>query len=307
MRDPDGVQGVAEQQVTARTRKVPQTAASARVRHVYPQGYTGKRAEPSYNGLLHAYYGYARFADWNLTTDPVEPGDLILVHGGLYKADRYDYRDYHLLTFHGTYVLTRDGTAERPIVIRAAGDGDAVFDGAGTYRLFDVSAADHHHLEGLTIRDAEVAIHAGDKGVPGADGLVVGNCLIEQVDIGIVTENAASKNFYIADNRFLGRMDRTVLRARVPDPDGKLVQRVDSYFGVKVYGQGHVIEHNYVAWFYDGIDVSSYGTPEQGRHLQPIAIDIEGNDIHLVGDNCIEADGGAHNIRVIGNRCFNCA
>jgi len=36
-----------------------------------------------------------------------------------------------------------------------------------------------------------------------------------------------------------------------------------------------------------------------------VAIDIYNNDIYNTDDNCIEADGGAHNIRVFRNRCFN--
>ncbi len=39
----------------------------------------------------------------------------------------------------------------------------------------------------------------------------------------------------------------------------------------------------------------------------PVSTDIIGNDIRNVDDNCIEADGGAQNFRVIGNRCFNMA
>ena len=37
----------------------------------------------------------------------------------------------------------------------------------------------------------------------------------------------------------------------------------------------------------------------------PVSIDFYGNDISNVEDNCIEADGGAHNIRIFRNRCFN--
>ena len=135
--------------------------------------------------------------------------------------------------------------------------------------------------------------------------MVVRNCRIEEVGIGIVTEFGGSRGFYIADNVILGRMQRDILRARVPDRDGRLIQRVNSYFGIKVYGQAHIVEHNYVAHFYDGIDLSTYGGPEPG--FKAVAIDFENNDIHNVGDNCIEGDGGVHNIRVIGNRCFNCA
>ena len=43
-------------------------------------------------------------------------------------------------TFDGAYLLTAKGTPERPIVIRAAGDGEAIFDGDGAFRLFDVTA-----------------------------------------------------------------------------------------------------------------------------------------------------------------------
>ena len=38
-----------------------------------------------------------------------------------------------------------------------------------------------------------------------------------------------------------------------------------------------------------------------------VSSDIIGNDIRNVDDNCIEADSGGHNFRIIGNRCFNMA
>ena len=41
------------------------------------------------------------------------------------------------------------------------------------------------------------------------------------------------------------------------------------------------------------------------RDRLPVSIDFYGNDISNVEDNCIEADGGAHNIRIFRNRCFN--
>ena len=36
-----------------------------------------------------------------------------------------------------------------------------------------------------------------------------------------------------------------------------------------------------------------------------MSIDFYNNDIFNMGDNCIETDGGARNIRVFRNRCFN--
>jgi hypothetical protein len=82
---------------------------------------------------------------------------------------------------------------------------------------------------------------------------------------------------------------------------------VNSYYGVKVYGQGHVICHNKVSFFHDGVCISTYGIPEEDQDLKCVSIDIYNNDIFLMVDDFIEADGGAHNIRVLNNRGFNAA
>tara|TARA_Y100001972_G_scaffold128306_1_gene188489 strand:+ start:63 stop:974 length:912 start_codon:yes stop_codon:yes gene_type:complete len=82
---------------------------------------------------------------------------------------------------------------------------------------------------------------------------------------------------------------------------------MDSYYGIKVYGAGHVIAHNSIAYFHDGIGVSTYGTPEEAQDLKAVSIDIYNNDIHLMVDDFIEADGGVHNIRVMRNRGVNAA
>jgi hypothetical protein len=78
---------------------------------------------------------------------------------------------------------------------------------------------------------------------------------------------------------------------------------------VKVYGSGHVIAHNRVENFHDGIDHATYGDPDgwPENPVMPASTDIVGNDIRNVDDNCIEADAGAQNFRIIGNRCFNMA
>ena len=74
-----------------------------------------------------------------------------------------------------------------------------------------------------------------------------------------------------------------------------------------MYGSGHVIAHNAVAFFHDGIDVCTHGVPEPERDRWAVAIDIYNNDIHVTGDDFIEADGGVHNIRVMRNRGVNAA
>ena len=269
--------------------------------HVYPPTWRAAKQEPNFTGLMAAYAG-AGTGDWNVVYQhKVGPGDIILVHAGLYKGDRRNYVDPLSTTFDGAYLLTAKGTPDRPIVIRAAGDGEVIFDGDGAFRLFDVMAADYHIFEGLTIRNTEVAFWAGVKDVAGSKGLTVRNCRIENVGVGVTTQFAGSKDYYIADNIFLGRDDRhRVLGWASPGLYG--AHPINSYYAVKVYGSGHVIAHNAVAFFHDGISVCTHGVPEPEQELKAVAIDIYNNDIHVTGDDFIEADGGVHNIRVMRNR-----
>ncbi|HEX4947558.1 MAG TPA: hypothetical protein VFZ34_12890 [Blastocatellia bacterium] len=306
MSDPDGVNGKATQQVTVKTRGVPQEYKGGRTLHVYPPDYEGPKQEPSFKGLKEAYYGPGT-GDWHVVYErPVQAGDVILVHAGLYKADRFDYVTPYGIPFEGTYIFTRKGTAEKPIVIKAAGDGEVIFDGAGNARLFDVMAGDYHYFEGITFRNTDTAFMAGIKDYLGCSGLVIRNCRFEDVGIAVTTEFAGSKNFYLADNVALGRDDRNRLIGwsnfgkYKPTP-------IKSWVGIKVYGQGHVICHNYVAYFHDGICISTYGTPPEDDKLQAAAIDIYNNDIFVMTDDFIEADGGVANIRVARNRGVNAA
>jgi hypothetical protein len=54
--DPDGVRGEATKTVTVRTRKEPQPAAGGKTYQVYPVDWTGTKKEPSFTGLMSAYY-----------------------------------------------------------------------------------------------------------------------------------------------------------------------------------------------------------------------------------------------------------
>ncbi|MHB9028045.1 MAG: right-handed parallel beta-helix repeat-containing protein, partial [Candidatus Latescibacterota bacterium] len=309
MFDPDGVRGDTVKTVIAHTRAEPRAYSGGRVFHVYPPGYKGKREEPSHTGVKSAFYGPGG-DDWGLAAKAqVAPGDVILMHAGLYKSDRMSYSNPLGLTFHGTYVLTGSGSPDRPIVIKAAGDGEAVFDGDGCYRLFDVMAADNILFEGLTIRNTDIAFYGGVKGVGGCSGLTVRDCHMENVGIGVFTEYEGSKNYYIADNTIIGREDPNRLRGWNPRVWAKYgeLSTVASFCGIKVYGQGHVICHNSIRYFHDGIDVFMYGAPEKDRDKKCVAIDIYNNDIFMTCDDVIEADGGEHNIRVFRNRGINTA
>jgi hypothetical protein len=309
--DPDGTSGESSRTARVTTRTEPQPYTGGSTLHVYPPYHEGERIEPHFTSVLQAYYG-SGLGDWSVVWERrVQPGDTILVHAGLYKNDRLNYVDPMMTPFDGTMSLTIKGTAERPITIKAAGDGEVVFDGAGNHRIFDVMASAHHIFDGLTIRNTDVGIFAGQKEVLGAVGLTVKNCRFEDVGFGVWTEYAGSSDFYVADNVFLGRNERNLLVGWTgplwasAGPYGSHEMR--SYYAVKVYGPGHVIAHNAIAYFHDAIGISTYGTPEADPDRRASSIDIYNNDMHMSGDDYVETDGGVHNIRVFNNRGVNAA
>lgn len=311
MTDPDGVTGEAAYTVRVKARSEPQPSKVGRTLHVYPPSHQGPRQEPSFTSLLQAYYG-AGLGDWNVVWERrAQPGDTILVHVGLFKSDRLNYVDAQMTPFDGTMSLTLKGTPEKPITIKAAGDGEVIFDGAGNYRLFDVMASKHHIFDGLTIRNTDVAIFAGQKEVLGAVGLTVKNCRFENVGFGVWTEYAGSSDFYIADNLFLGRDDRFRLIGWTgpmwASAGAYGSHLLTSYYAVKVYGPGHVIAHNSIAYFHDAIGISTYGTPPTDPDQRASSIDIYNNDLHLLNDDFVETDGSVHNVRVMRNRGINAA
>jgi len=313
MSDPDGMSGKTERVVSVRTRAEPMPATGGKVYHVYAPTYKGERHEPAFTGLLAAYYTGSSHSD-NFNTYPprVQPGDTILVHGGVYKDERYRYGGGLGTVSSGTYFLTQSGTADKPIVIKAAGDGEAIFDGDGAYNLFNVMAANYNYFEGLTIRNTELAFQGGLKNITGSSGLTIKRMRFENVGRAIYTDWSGSKDYYIADNVMIGRFNPNYLMGftgrtwqNLPEFNPKLI----SEYAVKVYGSGHVVAYNSIANFHDGVDVATYGNPDGSpkpiRDRLPVSIDFYGNDISNVEDNCIEADGGAHNIRIFRNRCFN--
>ncbi len=314
--DPDGVTGTAEQVVTVRTRAAPQPVAGGQVYHVYPYGYDGPRQEPSFTGLMAAYFRGSDQSDHSMTMPPrVRPGDVIMIHAGVYKDNWLSYGGFdpkfggYGTPFDGTYYLTASGTPDKPIVIKAAGDGEVVFDGGNNHNLFNLMAANYNYFEGITVRNTDIAFLLGIKDIAGASGFSLVHSKIFHVGRGVQDEWAGSKNFYIADNVFIGKHDPSRMIGWWPVDVWKNVPgfpaKLDSEYAVKVYGQGHVVAYNYVEGWHDGIDISTYGTPSTDPDRLPVAIDFYGNDITNIDDNCIEADGGAHNIRVFENRCLN--
>jgi hypothetical protein len=336
MADPDGVQGERSRIVAVRTRQEPQPYVGGRVFHVYPPGHTGAKSEPAFEGLMCAYNFWCAGTDWATSGRPrVRPGDTILVHAGVYQYNRYEYTNdakvNRTVPLDGTYYLTADGTEDMPIAIKAAGDGPVVFDGGGNFALFDVRAADYTYFEGITFRNAEMAIQAGTQFIAGAKGLTVKRSRFENVGAGVFTNFAGSSHFYIADNTFIGRNDPNHLIGwngeywtKFNGVDGQIFPpKMASYVAVKLYGPGHVVAYNYIADFHDGINVETYGNPDGSSasgpgivdgpkyptreywDRRPVAIDFYNNYITNSHDNPIEADGSMHNIRIMRNMLIN--
>ena len=170
------------------------------------------------------------------------------------------------------------------------------------------------------------------ESIAGAKGLTVKHSRFEDVGVGVFTNYSGSSNFYVADNRFHGRNDpeRLIgwsdapLWGRFDGVDGQVHPPVmASYVAVKLYGPGHVVAHNYIADFHDGINVETYGNPDgsvasgpgmpdgprypprEYRDRRPVAIDFYNNIITNSHDNPIETDGSLHNVRVLRNLFIN--
>ncbi len=336
MSDPDGLTGESRRVVTVRTRAEPTPYRGGRTFHVYPHGFKGTKIEPAFEGLMCAYNEWCAGTDWATSGRPrVRPGDTILVHAGTYKYNRYEYTNdasvNRTVPLDGTYYLTADGTADMPIAIVAAGDGDVIFDGNGNFALFDVRAADYTYFEGITFRNSEIAILAGTQFLIGSKGLTAKRSRFENVGAGVFSNYSGSSGFYIADNTFVGRNDPKHLIGwagemwtKFRGVDGQIFPpAMASYVAVKLYGPGHIVAHNYIADFHDGINVETYGNPDgsvasgpgivdgpkyptrDAWDRRPVAIDFYGNYITNSHDNPIEADGSMHNIRIMRNLFLN--
>ena len=336
MSDPDGVQGVALRTVTVRTRPEPQPYDGGRIFHVYPHGFKGQKLEPAFEGLMCAYNYWCAGTDWATSGRPrVRPGDTILVHAGTYKYNRFEYTNdptvNRTVPLDGTYYLTADGTPDMPIAIKAAGDGEVVFDGNGNFALFDVKAADYTYFEGLTFRNAEVAIAAGTQFVAGARASP-SNIVASKTSARACSRTTRDRATSISQTRrSLAGTIRTTSSAglahfwtKFSGVDGQVFPpRMASYVAVKLYGPGHVVAHNYIADFHDGINVETYGNPDGSTATgpgildgpqyptreywdrRPVAIDFYNNYITNSHDNPIETDGSMHNIRVLRNMLIN--
>ncbi len=158
MSDPDGTLGNEAEAGYGTYRAELKPASGGRVFSVYPPEKRAPFEEPAFYGLYAAWYDANGVAADHYNAYPlrVQPGDTILVHAGVYREVREYYGGGSSkcrrqpstgnccgTTWDGTYYLTASGTADKPIVIKAAGDGEPIFDGAGNHTLFNVMGGNH--------------------------------------------------------------------------------------------------------------------------------------------------------------------
>jgi len=300
LQDSDGVEGESLRTCVVRTRAEPRPAIGGRVYHVFPPGRPARADRGEFGNFYQAYYGGAgNLGDFNVVWErPVEPGDTILVHAGVYRANLRHYVDPLALVPDGTYWLTAKGTPDRPITIQAAGDGEVIFDGAGADVLFNVMAADYHTFEGITFRNCGTAIFAGQQRMIGCKGLTVRRCRFLDVREGIFTLFNGAEDFLIEDCVFEGRNARDVLTGWGSAADGFF----KSNTAITLQGTGHVVRHNRIAWFWQGIH---FGTAFQGFDRGGVACDLHDNDLWMLIDDGIEIDGCVRNVRVLRNRVLH--
>jgi len=271
MDDPDGG-APPPKLLTVSTRSEADVWHDGPERHVLPADYEGPLPEGAIRGLEAA-------------VKAARPGDILLLHAGVYR---------------GSIVAPLKGTPDRPIVLRAAADGEAVLEGTGHQAdLVDLNGAEHVHLEGLTLRHARTAIRAGKRGQAGAVGLVVRRCRFHDVISGIFAYSENSRDWYLADNELEG-----INPTWYPRPGGNKYME-PSHTGINVYGQGIVVCYNRIERFSDALAIANFGVPVEDLERHCVAVDFYNNDLSFAQDDCLETDYGCHNVRVWCNRCYN--
>jgi hypothetical protein len=251
--DPDG--GNTEKLLTLQTWKEPFAPQPLRTLHVV-QGDGGGNgtAENPFRGL-----GAAGAAS--------RPGDLFLIHRGIYK---------------GTFEVPKDGTAEAPIVWQGAGDGEAIIDGGGAHRGISASDRKYMFFENLTVQNAiwGMVAHGGAY-------LTIRRLKFQNIEYGFVATktNGGQTCIFLADCTMQGP-------SVWPREKG-----IENARGVQITGTGIEVCYNRIRGFADGID--TFQSP-------PVrAVDFHNNDLMVLTDDGIETDYSEQNMRCFKNRITN--
>ena len=193
-----------------------------------------------------------------------KPGTVIRLHSGVYET---------------SLELRSSGTAADPIVVKAAGDGEVVFQGLGpTVRRGSrsnngfVLDGDHWRIHDLVFREWFGAVTGRGRDVAVTRCRFLG---------GRTAISARGEDWYIADNVMRGFQD-PASGAFWPE-------------GIQLRGAGHVIRNNSITRHGDQISLECRDS------------DVFGNDLFGASDDGIECDLGGPNLRIWGNRIYSIA
>ena len=195
-----------------------------------------------------------------------KPGETLVLHKGVYR---------------GTF-RPRSGEPGKPIALVGAGDGEAVLDGQGANNVIHAGGLHDLMFQRLTFQNARWAVACN-----GAARITLRRCVIRDADHGFVAQSDSDRQqrIFIADNVFRGR-------SAWPRAKG-----IEDRRAVQISGTGHVVCHNRISHFADGIDTFS--------NYPCSAIDFHANEISECSDDGIEMDYSEHNTRCFDNRLTN--
>jgi hypothetical protein len=260
--DPDG--GNIEKHLKQSTISEPVAPPGLKEIHVTPGagGGTGSAADPI-KGL-------------NAALDAAAPGTLILLHKGSYD---------------GPIVVKKSGEPGKPIILRGAGDGDAIIDGKTppdktNGAIIDITGTHDIWFENLSIVNGYNAIKA-----TGCQRIVMRRCHVHDVVVGFFCSMNAPQvatGIFISDNTIKGPM---------PFPIPAEAWHKIEAIGVWLVGQGNVVCYNRISHFEDAIRTF--------RQIPCAAMDFHNNDCSELVDDGAEFDGSERNIRNFNNRYTN--
>ena len=268
--DPDG--GGVEKLLKQSTIGEPIAPADMKELHVVPGngGGTGTASDP--------------FKGIDAAMKAAGPGTRFLLHKGLYQ---------------GPIVINKSGQPGKPIILQAAGDGDAIIDGGSpvpkdvdvgpkqTGNALCLHGTRDIWIEGLTIRNAFFGINLNN-----AQRSIVRRCNIHDVHVGVWGSSNTQQvmtGFWISDNTVKGPL---------PFPCPAELWHKEFTVGIQVGGTGHVVCYNDVSNFEDAVNNSELVYP-------CVAIDFHNNECYDLADDGSEFDGGERNIRMFHNRYTN--
>jgi len=195
-----------------------------------------------------------------------QPGDVITLQPGVYPVQYLSFAN--------------SATAANPITLRGSAVDTVILDGQDCgCNVIEVWGS-YIRIESLTIRNALQAIRYF--------GASTGNQFTRNIVTNVekaINSQAGQSGFLIADNRFEGRLAYIRPSPAVPDS-----------YAFQVYGSDHILAHNEIRGFADGMRLFGEGNRN---------VDIYGNDILYSADDGIELDQSDGNIRVQRNRISN--